>query len=80
MDRVLYTFKRNSLSNDRREILIDDTARQVRESLLHSKALMTNTATNVNEQGDFGLQAMAKLLFDGIAVEECVDDWRPSTN
>ena len=72
MDRVLYTFTWNSLRNDRREILIDDTARQVRESLLQSKALMTNTATNVSEQGNFGLQAMAKLLIERIAVEECV--------
>lgn len=44
----------------------------MRESLLQSKALMTNTATNVNEPGNFGLQAMAKLLFERMAVEECV--------
>ena len=72
VDHMLHSITWNSLSNGRRKILIDNTARYVRKSLLHGKALVTNTSANVNEQGGVRLQTMAKLLFERIDIKKDV--------
>ncbi len=72
MDNVLHSITWNGLSNDRRKILINNTTRYVRESLLQGKALLTNTSTNVNEQGSVRLQTMAKLLLERIDIKKDV--------
>lgn len=70
MHSVLYTFAWDSLSNCGREVLVDDPARRVRKLLFECKAHMANAAANVNEEWDFGLQSVAKLLLERINIEK----------
>ena len=72
VNHVLHSITWNSMSNGRRKILIDNTARYARKSLLHGKALVTNTSANVNEQGGVRLQTMAKLFLERIDIEKDV--------
>ena len=72
MDHMLHSITWNSLSNDRRKILIDNTARNARKPLLQGKALVTNSSTNVNEQGGLRLQTMAEVLLERIDIKKDV--------
>lgn len=72
MDHVFHSITWNSLSNDRRKILIDNTARNLRKSLLQGKALVTKSSANVNEQGGVRLQTMGKLLLERIDIKKDV--------
>ena len=70
VDRMLYTFAWDRLSNGRREVLVDDPPGRMRDSLLECKTLVANATTDVNEEWDFGFQPMAEFLLEGINIEE----------
>lgn len=70
MDSVFNTLAWYCLSNGRRKVLVDDTPRHVRKSLLKCQTHMANATTDVNEERSFRLQAMAEFLLERINIQK----------
>ena len=70
MDNVLYAVRLDCLSNCRRQILIDDSPRGMRKSLLKGEAHMADATTNVNKEWGFGRQTVTEFLLKGIDIEK----------
>ena len=70
MDNVLYAVRLDCLSNYQWQIMIDNSPRGMRKSLLKGEAHMADATTNVNKEWGFGRQPVTEFLLKGIDIEK----------
>ena len=72
MDHVLNALARYGPGNHQRQVLENNLARHVWESLFERKALLACTATDINEQQSLRAYILAKVLLKGLHVQKGV--------